>query len=89
MSTSICWKKIETRNDYVGKEKAHCAYRDFGVSASHRMCRIHKEEGYDPFRTSTVRRFVKMPFGVTYIKTENSRYILRSPAKAAVKEVRA
>ena len=48
-----------------------------------------KEEGYDPFRTSTVRRFVKMPFGVTYIKTENSRYILRSPVKAAVKEVRA
>lgn len=47
-----------------------------------------KEEGYEPFRTSRVRRFFRMPFGVTYIRTENGRYILRSPVKAAAREVR-
>ena len=47
-----------------------------------------KEQSKEPIRTSTVHRFLKMPFGVTYIKTDNSRYFLRPPAKAAVKEIR-
>lgn len=49
---------------------------------------INKEEG-DPIRTSSVRHFIKLPSGVTYIQTKNTHYYLHPPAKvAAIKGVR-
>lgn len=48
-----------------------------------------KETGGEPFRTSTVKHFIKLPSGVTYIQTRNTHYYLHPPAKApAVKGVR-
>lgn len=48
---------------------------------------IKQQEG-DPIRTSSVRHFIKLPSGVTYIQTKNTHYYLHPPAKAAVKGVR-
>ena len=49
---------------------------------------INKEEG-DPIRTSSVKHFITLPSGVTYIQTKNTHYYLRPPAKAAaIKGVR-
>lgn len=40
-------------------------------------------------RTSTVQHFIRMPSGVIHIVTQNTRYVLRPPAKAVSTEVRA
>ena len=48
---------------------------------------IKKQEG-DPIRSSSVKHFITLPSGVTYIQTKNTRYILRPPEKAAAKGVR-
>ena len=49
-----------------------------------------RKEGEEPFRTSTVKCFATMPFGRTYIQTENTHYYLQPPARAAAaKGVRA
>lgn len=42
----------------------------------------------DPIWTSLVKRFIRLPFGVTYIQTQNTHYCLHPPAKAAAKEGR-
>ena len=43
----------------------------------------------DPFRTSAVKHFIQLPFGVTYIQTENTHYYLHPPVrKGAAKGVR-
>lgn len=34
-------------------------------------------------RTSPVKHFITLPSGVTYIQTQNTRYYLHPPAKAA------
>lgn len=47
-----------------------------------------KKHGGEPFRSSAVKRYKRMPFGVTFIVTENTCYILHRPAKSAVREVR-
>lgn len=48
-----------------------------------------KEANGNPIRTSTVKHFIKLPSGVTYIQTCNTHYYLHPPAKApAVKGVR-
>ena len=49
---------------------------------------IKKQEG-DPIRTSSVKHFITLPSGVTYIQTKNTHYYLHPPAKgAAIKGVR-
>lgn len=49
---------------------------------------IKKQEG-KPIRTSSVKHFIKLPSGVTYIQTKNTHYYLHPPVKtAAVKGVR-
>ena len=43
----------------------------------------------DPFRTSAVKHFIQLPFGVTYIQTENTHYYLHPPVReGAAKGVR-
>ena len=37
----------------------------------------------EPIRTSPVKHFIRLPSGVTYIQTQNTRYCLHPPAKAA------
>ena len=49
---------------------------------------IQKQEGNDPIRTTAVKRFIRLPLGMTYIETRNTRYLLRRPGKAAAKGVR-
>ena len=49
---------------------------------------IQMQEGNDPIRTTAVKRFIRLPLGMTYIETRNTRYLLRQPGKAAVKGVR-
>lgn len=49
---------------------------------------INKQEG-NPIRTSSVLHFITMPSGVIHIETQNTRYVLRPPEKAAAKGVRA
>lgn len=44
-------------------------------------------QGSEPIRTTAVEYFIHLPFGVTYIETRNTRYLLFQPAKAAVKGV--
>ena len=33
-----------------------------------------RKVGEEPFRTSTVKHFITMPSGLTYIQTENTHY---------------
>ena len=42
-----------------------------------------RKEGEEPFRTSTVKHFITMPSGLTYIQTENTHYYLHQPTRAA------
>ena len=49
---------------------------------------IQMQEGNDPIRTTAVKRFIRLPLGMTYIETRNTRYLLRRPGRAAVKGVR-
>ena len=49
---------------------------------------IQNQEGNDPIRTTAVKRFIRLPLGMTYIETRNTRYLLRQPGKAAAKGVR-
>ena len=49
---------------------------------------IQMQEGNDPIRTTAVNRFIRLPLGMTYIETRNTRYLLRQPGKAAAKGVR-
>ena len=49
---------------------------------------IQMQEGNDPIRTTAVKRFIRLPLGMTYIETRNTRYLLRRPGKAAAKGVR-
>ena len=49
---------------------------------------IQMQEGNDPIRTTAVKRFIRLPLGMTYIETRNTRYLLRQPGKAAAKGVR-
>lgn len=51
-------------------------------------CSAFIKEAAGMRRTSTVKHFIAMPSGVTYIETRNTRYILHPPVKAAVKGVR-
>lgn len=48
-----------------------------------------RKVGEEPFRTSTVKHFITMPSGLTYIQTENTHYYLHPPTRvAAAKEGR-
>lgn len=48
-----------------------------------------RKVGEEPFRTSTVKHFITMLSGLTYIQTENTHYYLHPPTRvAAAKEVR-
>ena len=38
-----------------------------------------------PIRTSSVKHFISLPSGVTYIETKNTHYVLHPPAKAVAK----
>lgn len=42
-----------------------------------------RKEGEEPFRTSTVKHFITLPSGLTYIQTENTHYCLHPPTRAA------
>lgn len=42
-----------------------------------------RKVGEEPFRTSTVKHFITMPSGLTYIQTENTHYYLHPPTRAA------
>lgn len=52
-------------------------------------CSAFIKEATGMRRTSTVKHFITMPSGVTYIETRNTHYILHPPVKAAAKGVRA
>lgn len=52
-------------------------------------CSAFIKEAAGMRRTSTVKHFITMPSGVTYIETRNTHYILHPPVKAAAKGVRA
>ena len=45
-----------------------------------------RKEGEEPFRTSTVKHFITMPSGLTYIQTENTHYYLHPPTRAAAEK---
>ena len=49
---------------------------------------IQMQEGNDPIRTTAVKRFIRLPLGMTYIETRNTRYLLRRPGRATAKGVR-
>ena len=49
---------------------------------------IQLQEGNDPIRTTAVKRFIRLPLGMTYIETRNTRDLLRQPGMAGVKGVR-
>ena len=42
-----------------------------------------RKVGEEPFRTSTVKHFITMPSGLTYIQNENTHYYLHPPTRAA------
>ena len=42
-----------------------------------------RKVGEEPFRTSTVKHFITMPSGLTYIQTENTHYYLHPPTRVA------
>lgn len=53
-------------------------------------CAAFIKEAEGTRRTSSVKHFISLPSGVTYIETKNTHYVLHPPAKAAaVKGVRA
>lgn len=44
----------------------------------------------DAFRTSAVKHFIQLPFGIAYIQTENTHYYLHPPVReGAAKGVQA
>ena len=49
---------------------------------------IQMQEGNDPIRTTAVKRFIRLPLGMTYIETRNTRYLVRRPGWATAKGVR-
>ena len=51
-------------------------------------CAAFIKEAEGTRRTSSVKHFITLPSGVTYIETKNTRYVLRPPEKVAVKGVR-
>ena len=42
-----------------------------------------RKVGEEPFRTSTVKHFITMSSGLTYIQTENTHYYLHPPTRVA------
>lgn len=40
------------------------------------------KQGGKPIRTSSVKHFIKLPSGVTYIQTKNTHYYLHPPIQA-------
>lgn len=51
-------------------------------------CAAFIKEAEGTRRTYSVKHFITLPSGVTYIETKNTRYVLRPPEKVAVKGVR-
>ena len=51
-------------------------------------CAAFIKEAEGTRRTSSVKHFITLPSGVTYIETKNTRYVLRPPEKVAVNGVR-
>ena len=52
-------------------------------------CAAFIKEAGGTRRTSSVKHFISLPSGVTYIETKNTHYVLHPPVSAAAKGVRA